>query len=340
MGLKGNPLVTAAAAIIIIAGMHAAAPLVNIILTAFLLAMSITPMMEWGIKKGVKPGLAVAMTITAVVVVGLLVSWIVGGSISSMIDLLPTYQPRLAEVWDSVIKTLAGMGIDMGSTELSRQLDPQRIVTLATGVLSAGLGVVSTSLVILLLMVFILIEAGGAIAHARRGEEVHGFMARYLRFGKDVRKYMVIVSLTGLIVAVANTALLLALGVDFALLWGVLSFFFNFIPSLGFIISLLPPALLALLAFGWEKALIVVIGFFLINSISENVIKTRFMAKGLDVSLLLVIVSLLLWTWTLGPMGTIIGVPLTLVLSGMYTEFVKEEKAGSPRSETPEKTTV
>jgi predicted PurR-regulated permease PerM len=124
---------------------------------------------------------------------------------------------------------------------------------------------------------------------------------------------------------VGNTALLLALGVDFALLWGVLSFFFNFVPSLGFIFSLLPPALLALLAFGWEKAVIVVVGFFIINAISENVIKTRFMAKGLDVSLLLVIVSLLVWTWALGPMGAILGVPLTLVLNGMYAEYVKGE---------------
>jgi predicted PurR-regulated permease PerM len=177
-------------------------------------------------------------------------------------------------------------------------------------------------------MIFILIEAAGSIAKTRRGEEVRRMMASYHLLGKDVRKYVSIVSLSGLIVAVGNTILLFVLGVDFAILWGVLSFFLNFVPNLGFIFSLIPPAMLALIAFGWQKALIVVAGFFIINSVSENVIKTRFMAKGLDVSLLLIIISLLIWTWALGPMGTILGVPLTLVLYRIYMESIKDAQAG------------
>ena len=174
---------------------------------------------------------------------------------------------------------------------------------------------------------YAIVEAAGSVAKARREEEAQGAMAKYLLFGKDVRKYVSIVSLTGLIVAVVNTILLFALGVDYPVLWGVLAFLLNFVPTFGFIFSLIPPALLALIEFGWERALIVVVGFFLINAISENVIKTRFMAKGLDVPLLLVIISLLVWTWVLGPMGTILGVPLTLVLYRMYMESVKEGQA-------------
>jgi AI-2 transport protein TqsA len=327
MGPIRNPLVTLASAMIIVAGMHAAAPLVNIILMAFLLAMSLTPLMEWAIKKGIKPSLAVTITVTSVVLGGLLLSFVIAGSVSRMIDLLPTYQPQLAEIRDSFVKFLGGFGIDTASLGVGGQLEPQRILEMAAGFLSATLGVVSTSLIILLVMVFILIEAAGSIAKGRRGEEVHGIMNRYLLFGKDVRKYVSIVSLTGLIVAVGNTVLLFVLGVDFPILWGVLSFFFNFVPSLGFLFSVIPPAFLALLVVGWEKALLVLVGFFLINAISENVIKTRFMAKGLDVSLLLVIISLLIWTWALGPMGAILGVPLTLVLNRMYAEFVREEQA-------------
>jgi len=332
-----NPLITVAAAMIIVAGMHAAAPLVNIILTAFLVAMSLTPLMEWAIRKGVKPALAVTITITAVVIGGLLLSLVVGGSISRMIEVLPTYLPRLAEIRDSIMKVLAGFGIDTGRFDVARYLEPQRILDLAAEVLSAGLGVVSTSLVIVLVMVFILIEAAGAIAKTRRGEEVHGIMSRYALFGKEVRKYVSIVSLTGLFVAVGNTVLLLVLGVDFPVLWGVLSFFFNFVPNLGFIFSVFPPAFLALIVLGWERALIVVVGFFLINAFSENVIKTRFMAKGLDVSILLIVISLLIWTWALGPMGAVLGVPLTLVLNRMYVEFTREERAGGTTGEAPGK---
>ncbi len=141
-----------------------------------------------------------------------------------------------------------------------------------------------------------------------------------------MRKYLGIVSLIGLIVGVCNTILLLVLGVDFPILWGVLSFLLNFVPSFGFIISLAPPALLALLQFGWSKALIVVIGFFLINSFTDNVIKPRFMQKGLEVSFLLIVLSLVIWTWALGPMGAILGVPLTMVLSRMYREYAEAEQ--------------
>jgi predicted PurR-regulated permease PerM len=319
-----HPLVTAASAVIIIAGMHAAAPLVNVILVAFLLAMSLTPLMELAIKKGMKPALAVTLTVLVVVVGGLLLSLIIGSSISRMIDILPTYQPRLAEIRASVVTLMAGWGIDASRLIAGAHLEPERIIEIAGGFLSAGLSIASSSLIVVLIMVFILIEASSTIVKIRKGEKAGGIMYRYLLYGKEVRKYISIVSLSGLITAAGNTILLLILGVDFAVLWGVLSFFMNFVPNLGFIFSLIPPAGLALLVFGWQKALIVVVGFFIINSISENVIKTRFMAKGLDVSLLLVIISLMVWTWTLGPMGTILGVPLTLVLYRGYMESVVE----------------
>jgi AI-2 transport protein TqsA len=322
-----NPLITAASVVIILAGMRFAAPLVNIILVAFLLAMSLTPLMELAIKKGVKPALAVALTITVVVIGGLMLSVIVGNSISKMMDVLPTYQPRLVEIRESLISFLGGFGIDARHFMASNQMDPERLLGIASALLSAGLGFISTSLVVVLIMVFILIEASTAIASIRRGEQAHGMMIRYLLYGKEVRKYVSIVSLTGLITAVGNTILLLILGVDFPVLWGVFSFFMNFVPNLGFIFSLIPPAGLALLVLGWQKALIVVVGFFLINSISENVIKTRFMAKGLDVSLLLIIISLIVWTWTLGAMGTVLGVPLTLVLYRGYTDYMNTEQA-------------
>ncbi len=329
MGQIRNPLITAASAFVIIAGMHFAAPLVNLILLSFLLAMSLTPLMEYAIKKGIKPALAVTLTVTVVVIGGLLLSVVVGSSISRMIDILPTYQPRMIEIRESLAKFISGFGIDGAKLLSGSQLDPERLLGIAAGLLSAGLGLVSTSLIVLLVVVFILIEVSGTIAKIRHGEQVQGLMARYLLYGKDVRKYVTIVSLTGLIVAVGNTILLLVLGVDFPVLWGVLSFFLNFVPSLGFVLSLIPPATLALLVFGWQKALIVVIGFFVINAISENVIKTRFMAKGLDISLLLVIISLLVWTWALGPMGTVLGVPLTLVLSRSYKDFMDAEKAAA-----------
>jgi predicted PurR-regulated permease PerM len=283
--------------------------------------------LEWVIRKGLSPGLAVTITILAVVVGGLVLTTLMGVSISRMIDQLPTYQPRLVEVKNSLTAFLSGFGIDATALFSSDRLEPQRLMQLATKLLSAGLGMVSMSLVIILIVVFILIEAAGYLGKLQRGEEAKGAMSRYFTFGKDVRKYVAIVSLTGVIVGVCNTILLVVLGVDFPVMWGVLSFLLNFVPSIGFIISLLPPALLALLEFGWTKALIVVVGFFLFNSVSENIVKPRFMQKGLEISFLLIVLSLVVWTWALGPMGTILGVPLTMVLFRMYQEYSEADNA-------------
>ncbi|NTV85015.1 MAG: AI-2E family transporter [Bacteroidales bacterium] len=316
-----NPLVTTAAAFVIIGGMHFAAPIVNLILLSFLLAMAVTPFMEWAIKKGMRPGLAVTITILAVVLVGVTLAGLMGVSISRMIEQLPAYQPRLVEVQKSLMAFLASMGIDSAGLFSSFQLDTPKIIQLATKLLSAGFGMLSMSLLIIMIVVFILIEAAGHLTKATKEGDTKSGMSRFFMFGGDVRKYLNIVALTGLLVGLLNTILLVILGVDFPIMWGVLSFLFNFVPSFGFIFSLLPPALLALLEFGWGKALIVVIGFVLINSASENIIKPRFMKKGLELSLVLILLSLIIWTWALGPMGTILGVPLTLVLYRMYREY-------------------
>jgi predicted PurR-regulated permease PerM len=319
-----NPLVTAAAAVVIIAGMHAAAPIVNLVLISFLLAMSVTPLMEWAIHRGVSAGLAVTLTILGVVIGGLGLATLVGVSISSMIDELPLYEPRLIEIKESLVVWLSNLGFDVTSLLSAVQVEPGMIMNVARTVLSAGLSMVSMSLVIILIVVFILIEAAGHLGKIQKGDANVGMMARYFLFGKDVRKYVGIVALTGVIVAIGNTILLTLLGVDYPVLWGVLSFLFNFVPTFGFLFSVLPPVMMALLEFGWGTAVIVVIGFFLINSVTENVVKPRFMKSGLQMSFLLLVVSLVLWTWVLGPVGTIVGVPLTLVLNRVYMESVSD----------------
>jgi predicted PurR-regulated permease PerM len=316
-----NPLVTFAAAIVIIGGMHFAAPIVNLILLSFLLAMAVTPFMEWAIRKGMRPGLAVTITVLVVLLGGLTLTGLMGVSISRMIDQLPAYQPKLVEVRESLIAFLSSMGIDAAGLFSSVQFNPPQIIQLATKLLSAGFGMISMSLLIIMIVIFILIEAAGHLAKTAKEDDSKKGMARFFLFGGDVRKYLNIVALVGLVVGLLNTILLVVLGVDFPVMWGVLSFLFNFVPTFGTILSVLPPALLALLEFGWGKAFIVVIGFILINSAAENIIKPRFMKKGLEISLLLIILSLIIWTWALGPMGTILGVPLTMVLYRMYREY-------------------
>ena len=121
----------------------------------------------------------------------------------------------------------------------------------------------------------------------------------------------------GFIQAAVNFVILLAAGVDAPLTWAVLFFFLNFIPGVGFALALVPPAVLALLEYGWQRALIVVVGYWVVNLIGDNVIKPRFFVKGLDISFTTIVFAVVFWSWVLGPAGAILAVPLALSLKRM-----------------------
>jgi predicted PurR-regulated permease PerM len=104
------------------------------------------------------------------------------------------------------------------------------------------------------------------------------------------------------------------MGVDYYLLWGLLAFLLNYIPTIGSFFALLPPALLALIQFGIVEAIVVVIVFVIINTLIGNIIEPRFMGKGLGLSTLVVFLSLIFWGWVLGPVGMLLSVPLTITI--------------------------
>jgi predicted PurR-regulated permease PerM len=88
--------------------------------------------------------------------------------------------------------------------------------------------------------------------------------------------------------------------------------------------AIIPPAAVALLEYGWVRALLVVAGYFILNLIAENVIKPRTMKARLDISPLLTILSVIFWSWVLGPPGTILAVPLTITLQKLVKEQVMQ----------------
>jgi AI-2 transport protein TqsA len=105
---------------------------------------------------------------------------------------------------------------------------------------------------------------------------------------------------------------LVIIGVNYAVLWGLLAFFLNYVPNIGSIIAAIPAVLLALIQLGLVKSIIVAGGFTVINLLIGNVIEPRFMGRGLGLSTLVVFLSLLFWGWVLGPVGMLLSVPLTM----------------------------
>ena len=156
-----------------------------------------------------------------------------------------------------------------------------------------------------------------------------------MEFATSIRGYMGVRALLGLAAAMLNYALLLVVGVDHAVLWGVLSFLLSFVPNIGFLLSLVPPLLLALLGKGWVSALVVLIGYLVINSALDNVIGPRLVARQMKISPLLSFLSVIFWAWVLGPTGAILAVPLTVLIQQLAFGPEERPDLGPPEPVTP-----
>jgi predicted PurR-regulated permease PerM len=317
-----------ASVVILVAGLKLAASIVNLVLISFLLAFSISPIQNWLIKKRLPKGLAVALTVLLILIGGSGLVSILAVSVAGLIGKLPVYEARLTSLWNSINAFFISHSIDISGLLSLKEFDPKQVVGVAGKLLGTILQGMSNSLFVVIIMVFVLIELADLQSRNFRGKAARtGFQDRVNQTVGDVAKYISITGWNGLINAVANFFWLLVLGVDFALTWAVISFFFNFIPNIGIVMAVIPPAAIALLEYGWVRMLLVVIGYVVLNFIAENVIKPRTMKARLDISPLLTILSVIFWSWVLGPLGTILAIPLTITLQKLVKEQMGQGSA-------------
>jgi predicted PurR-regulated permease PerM len=300
-------LIGTAAFVVIAAGIREAAEVLNSILLAMLLTVTVVPAFDALRRRGVSKGLAVVLTSLLLAGVLVVLLGVLGLSGTRLIQVLPDYQDRARSLQRGIEELLINRGIHPERVLSLDLVDPNRLLSLAAGFLS-GLGqVLSQVLLLILIVAFFLAERGVGDDTFRPG----GTMARVAR---DVRQYLLITALTGLGFAIVVYVLMLAVGTDLALVWAVLAFVMNYVPNVGIILSVIPPAILTLLELGWQRAVIVLAGFLVLNFLVDNLIKPRFMQSGLDVPPLVGLLSLLIWAYLLGPVGALLALPLTIAV--------------------------
>ena len=111
------------------------------------------------------------------------------------------------------------------------------------------------------------------------------------------------------------------MGVPLALVWAMFSFLTNYIPNVGFVIGLIPPALLALVEGGWKPALFVVVGYSVVNFIIQSILQPRVAGDAVVLTPTLSFASLLLWGWVFGGLGALIALPLSLLVKALLVDI-------------------
>ncbi|MGE3807375.1 MAG: AI-2E family transporter [Gemmataceae bacterium] len=318
----GQYLIVAAAFVVVIAGMRAAETIVVPFLLAIFLAVIGAPVLAWLRDRRV-PTVAALLLVAGALSIGVfLVVLLIGTSVADFSRNLPFYQNRLEQQSDALLAWLQSHGIDISEQLLDQEFNPnlamQMVGTLLNGLSSA----IGNALMILITVLFLLMEASALPAKMRVivGPE-HPSFNTVERILKDVRHYILLKTLTSLITGILVGGWLALIGVDYPVLWGVLAFLLNFIPNIGSIIAAVPPVLLAIVQLGWLSAVYAASGYTVINCVIGYAVEPPLMGRGLDLSALVVFLSLVFWGWVLGPVGMLLSVPLTmtvkLVLEGI-----------------------
>ncbi len=308
-------LLSLAAFVVIVAGMKAAdALLVPFLLSLFIAVIAAAPLFYLK-QKGVPGGVAMLIVIALIVVIGLLIGWMIGGSLNDFTANLPKYQERLTAQSARLVQWLGGMGWDLDQGLIKTIVDPGKAMAMAGQVIS-GLGnVLAQALLILITVIFMLVEASAfqSKLHAI-ADDPEASIKRVEAITSSIKRYMTIKTSTSLLTGLLIGVWLWILGVDYPVLWGVVAFLFNYVPNIGSIIAAVPAVLLALVQADLQIAVWTVVGYLVVNNLVGNMIEPRFMGSGLGLSPLVVFISLVFWGWTLGPVGMFLSVPLTMTL--------------------------
>ncbi len=315
MSLAGRFLLYTAAFVVVVAGLKAAASLLVPFLLAIFIALICGPPVAWLKTHRVPAWAAIGLMVLAVLVTAGLIGTLVGNSIAEFREDLPRYQQRLVEMSGGLQEWLNGRGLIFEAGDWREGVNPGAVMQFAGNTLASLASLTTNGFLILLTVVFILAEQVGfrdKLAQAR-AIPVESFGA-IGRFTESVNHYLGLKTLTSLLTGVVAGLGLWWIGVDYAVMWGLLTFLLNYVPTIGSILAAAPPILLALVQLGPASAALAAALMLAVNTVVGNILEPRWMGRGLNLSPLVVFVSLVFWGWVLGPIGMFLSVPLTMLV--------------------------
>jgi len=309
------PVVRALVAALLLGGIlvlisWAGSVLTPIMLAWYLAALSL-PGFFWLQKRGVKSGLAMLLLIAVLLIGGVAIGVLVIVSVDSLQQGLETYLGSLDDVAADLQSTLSKAGLPVNRVGWSAK---ETLGELARSFLAAILEAVKDFFFSLILVAFFLLESGRFRKLITEDLAERPFFSQMPALMKTAVTYFGIRTRLNLITGIGFALWLVLLGVDYAALWGVLTFVLSYIPYIGLFTAMIPPTILAVAEFGLVHGLLVILGAVVINLLIENVMEPSYTGKRLRLSPSVVLISFFIWGWLLGPIGALLSMPITVML--------------------------
>ncbi|MGB8489969.1 MAG: AI-2E family transporter [Bacteroidales bacterium] len=309
--MRVAPLVNIAALIIIFAGVIYAKSIIKPCLLALFISIICAQPVSWLEKKRTPRWLALIIVFLGLFLLFTGFGFLFGNTLSSFSGNLSKYESDLSTIRDSFIQYLNEKGINIRKDQIFALVQPAKILSFTAGALNKLFDMVGTTFLVLLIIFFILMEFWSFSIKVRtiQTDKPISYLSAILH---NIRNYLGIKTLLCILVAILIYFVLLIIGVGYPLMWALIAGLTYYIPNIGSIISMIPTILFALVQLGLGGALWTLGGCTLIHIGIGNFMEPRIMGKGLGLSTLVVLLSLLFWGFVLGITGMFLSVPITM----------------------------
>lgn len=298
---------------IVFAGLHFMADLLAPILLAYTLAVALLPLVKRLESKGLARPLALAGVFFAAFLAASLLIGFFLLEMQHFAGRLPRYQAML-ETRFAALEALAGrLGLDLGDFRESTRAVPENLTRMTLALIARVLNGTASLALFLFMLLTMTVDFPG-VSRAFYGQLPSASTLRQpLRsLLAEIQTHYRLQTLNNLVSAAAVFATYLAFRLDFALLWGLLTFFLSYIPRFGMLLSFIPPVLMAFVQYGLERAAMVFLVCLVLNGLMDNLVFPLFTKKGLALRPTTVLLASLGWLWIFGPLGALLAMPMTL----------------------------
>lgn len=315
-------LLGGAAAVVIAFGLKELGWLVGPVFLALVIVLLVHPLHDWLRRRGVPSFLALLALLIAIYGVVLSMAAIIAFSVVRLAGALPAYASSAAGLVQAIGAWLGGFGINQEQIQgFLSNVDIERVAGWLTALSNSVINFGGNVVFLLTLLLFLGIDSTGAAARMSALTATRPSTATALtNFASQTRRFLGVTTLFALVIGLADALVLTGLGIEFAGLWGLLAVVCTYIPYVGFAIALIPPALLALLGGDWQLMVVVIVVYVVVNSLFPSLVPPYFVGDAVGLSVPITLLAVVFWSWALGPLGSVLGLPLTLLVKAVLVD--------------------
>jgi AI-2 transport protein TqsA len=297
---------------------------------AIFLTYLLHPLMDYMKRKGVPKWMSLLLILLFVAIIGYLTGLLLISAVGDVQDKWQTYYNNISAFMTQILKPFdltlrefaSWFKIDITRIDVSTVFERLIEAGIIPNMINSISSMLGDFFISLIFWVFMILgkrkfEERLTVAFAEKSKMVK---ENLLNINVQLQSYLIIKTILSLIVGIIVTLMLIIYNVDFALLWGLLTFVFNFIPNIGSLIATVGPLIIALLQYGFGLTVIsLAVLLFLVHNLIGNLIEPHYLGRHMDLSPVFVLFSLIFWGWIWGIVGMFLAVPIAASMKIMFS---------------------